>query len=255
MVRLNFDGACHPNPGLAAWGCVIVTDTHTHAGGGLVPGEATNNVAEYAALGNGIKEVIKLGVTGEHVECVGDSRLVVNQVNGVWECREPKLKQCLARVMQLIATVEEAGNTVSVLWVPREMNAAADEQAGKAWAEAAGIRLPADADCGRCGSFVTALGQTEGVLCGQGDCPHPKLNWGVPMTPFGFPEVIGGQAEQTPADVVRGVPESASLLSADRRRPDVPDVPGGVGKGAAVGERGPSAETAVATAAARQVTA
>lgn len=114
---------------------------------------------------------------------------------------------------------------------------------------------PPSRACDRCGAWVTTTGQVSGILCGESTCPFPKLNWGVPATPFGFPEVIGGQAEQTPADVVRGVPESTSLLSADHRRPDVPAVPGGAGKGAAVGERGPSAEAAVATAAARQVTA
>ena len=117
MVRLNFDGACHPNPGLAAWGCVIVTDTHTHAGGGPVPGTATNNVAEYAALGNGLKEVIKLGVTGQYVECIGDSQLVVNQVNGVWQCHDERLKKCLARVVELIGELEAMGNTVGAVWV------------------------------------------------------------------------------------------------------------------------------------------
>ena len=107
-----------------------------------MPDEATNNVAEYAALGNGLKQVIGMGVSGEYVECVGDSQLVVNQVNGVWECRDERLKKCLARVVELIAEVEKQGNTVGVLWLPREQNAAADGQAQAAWEVAAGRPFP-----------------------------------------------------------------------------------------------------------------
>ena len=232
MVRLNFDGACHPNPGLAAWGCVIVTDTHTHAGGGPVPGTATNNVAEYAALGNGLKEVIKLGVTGQYVECIGDSQLVVNQVNGVWQCHDERLKKCLARVVELIGELEAMGNTVGAVWLRREQNMEADGQAEKAWFSAYGKSVPRDNACSVCWAWVTVEGQSSGVLCDAEQCPYPKLNHGVPVTPFEVPTVE--QAQQTKGHAVRGVPHPPPRMPADTGRADMPGVPGGVGAGDAV---------------------
>lgn len=41
--------------------------------------------------------------------------------------------------------------------------------------------------CTECAAFVTRLGRTEGVLCDAEQCPFPKLNHGVPVTPFEVP--------------------------------------------------------------------
>lgn len=225
MVRLNFDGACQPNPGLAAWGCVVKTDTHTHAGGGPVPGEATNNVAEYAALGNGLKLVIGLGLTGQYVECVGDSQLVVNHVNGVWSCREPRLVACLNRVKQLIAELEAQGNRVGVLWVPREQNHEADRQAATAWGVAAGRPFPCDRVCETCKANVTTFGQANGVLCDAAACPFPKVTWGVPL----------GRFESPPAEPVRGMSEAEPAVRGGSTGADLPEVPQGVEASPGVG--------------------
>lgn len=188
-------------------------------------GEATNNVAEYAALGNGLKLVIGLGLSGQYVECVGDSQLVVNQVNGVWACREPRLAACRERVIALIAELEAQGNTVGVLWVPREQNGEADRQAAAAWEVAAGRPFPCDRICQTCRATVTTIGQAQGVICGESACPFPKVTWGVPS----------GRIEPPPPDAVRGVPEAEPAV---RHRPagaGVPEVSEGVEAGAAVG--------------------
>lgn len=34
--------------------------------------------------------------------------------------------------------------------------------------------------CDTCRAFVTTLGRTEGVLCGESSCPFKRVNWGVP---------------------------------------------------------------------------
>lgn len=140
--RLYFDGACEPNPGLGAWGCVILTPSGRDAGGDVLPGESTNNVAEYAALGNGLKRLIEMGVSGAVIEVLGDSQLVINQVNRVWQCKNDRLAACLKRVNELTAGLEAMGNTLVFHWIPREENGEADAQSTAAWEVAAGRPFP-----------------------------------------------------------------------------------------------------------------
>ena len=78
---INVDGGARGNPGPAAVGVVVrdgtgrVIEDH-----GVLIGDATNNVAEYKALLLGIERAIALGATD--LELIGDSELVVKQVQG-----------------------------------------------------------------------------------------------------------------------------------------------------------------------------
>jgi ribonuclease HI len=56
--------------------------------------EGTNNVAEYQALRHGLALARALGVTD--IEAFGDSKLVVEQVNGRWKCKQQGLRPLLA---------------------------------------------------------------------------------------------------------------------------------------------------------------
>jgi len=143
LYRLYFDGACEPNPGLGAWGCHILTPSGPVSGGDTLPGESTNNVAEYAALGNGLKKLIELGVSGSTVEVLGDSQLVVNQVNRVWQCKDDRLRACLGRVNELAKRLEGADNVLVFHWIPRHENGAADAQSVAAWEAATRRPFPA----------------------------------------------------------------------------------------------------------------
>lgn len=93
-MKLFFDGGCQPNPGEMEI-CVV-------AGGEIYHqpklGYGTNNVAEWLALIYSLKIAESLGQT--EFETVGDSMLVVNQANGVWQCKSEDLKPFLAEFQQ-----------------------------------------------------------------------------------------------------------------------------------------------------------
>jgi len=77
----------------------------------------TNNVAEYRALLGTLKWLAEHGHRGDEIDLRIDSQLVVNQVNGTWECRSPALlpycRDCKAILILLHASLK---------WVPREEN-------------------------------------------------------------------------------------------------------------------------------------
>jgi ribonuclease HI len=120
-LKVNVDGGARGNPGPAAIGVVIrdpeglIIDEH-----GERIGEATNNVAEYKALIRGIQRAAELGAT--ELELVGDSELVVRQVEGRYKVKNPGIKPLHAEVKQALA----AFDVWSIHHVRREMNAEAD---------------------------------------------------------------------------------------------------------------------------------
>ena len=65
---------------------------------------ATNNEAEYKALLVGMIMVQKLG--GKAVEVFSDSRLVVGQVQGELEARDPRMQEYLNQVRHLQSGIE-----------------------------------------------------------------------------------------------------------------------------------------------------
>ena len=84
---------------------------------------AKNNEAEYKALLVGMTMVRKMG--GKTVEIFFDSRLVVGQVQGELEARDPKMQEYLGQVRHL-----QSGFKSFVLsQVPRSRNAHADSLA------------------------------------------------------------------------------------------------------------------------------
>ena len=100
-------------------------------------GTATNNVAEYSGLVAGLQAAARLG-PGADVEVRMDSRLVVEQMSGRWQIKDPTLRS-LARAAQ-----DEARKLgrVSYVWVPRARNAHADRLANQAMDAAAGQSGP-----------------------------------------------------------------------------------------------------------------
>lgn len=81
---------------------------------------ATNNEAEYEALIAGIELARKMQV--EQLQVYSDSQVVVNQINGSYEAREPQLQKYLARVRQLL----EKFSMAVVSRIPRSQNKRAD---------------------------------------------------------------------------------------------------------------------------------
>ena len=81
---------------------------------------ATNNVVEYETLLVEMIMVQKMG--GKAVEIFSDSRLVVGQVQGELEVRDPKMQEYLSQVRHLQSGFEY----FNLLQIPRSRNTHAD---------------------------------------------------------------------------------------------------------------------------------
>jgi len=86
----------------------------------------TCNVAEYLGLIAGLRLAAEMGVRTLIVE--GDSKLVIEQVFGKWECRHPRLRALCSLARQLKTAFE----TVDGRWIPRERNGEADALCNRA---------------------------------------------------------------------------------------------------------------------------
>ncbi|XP_050211346.1 uncharacterized protein LOC126661537 [Mercurialis annua] len=85
---------------------------------------ATNNAAEYEALINGLR--MATVVKTEYVKIQSDSQLVVNQVLGTYEVKDPEMKKYVDRVKELLTKITEEGGKWELEQIPREENTEAD---------------------------------------------------------------------------------------------------------------------------------
>lgn len=143
---LHFDGACEPNPGgVATWGFVVrqAAGELVYPGGGVVETRerTTNNLAEYVALGKGLGRLLEMGFKDEPGKLLvrGDSKLVIEQLNGNWQCNAPLLVKCRDRCRQLLA---DLGWEWRAEWVPRDQNAEADALSVAAYERHTGKPFP-----------------------------------------------------------------------------------------------------------------
>ena len=68
--------------------------------------QATNNEVEYEALLKGLE--LAKSIEAESVLILGDSQLVMGQVNGTCEAKEERMKKYLEKVLQLVKKFKEA---------------------------------------------------------------------------------------------------------------------------------------------------
>jgi ribonuclease HI len=126
-VTVNVDGGARGNPGPAAIGVVLRDD-----GGevleevGETIGEATNNVAEYRALLRGIELAAERGATD--LELLGDSQLVVRQVEGRYKVKHAGMKKLHEEVKRALRDFD----SWSIRHVRRESNVDADRLVNQA---------------------------------------------------------------------------------------------------------------------------
>jgi len=137
-VIVEADGGSRGNPGPAGFGAVV---RETATGEILLEryaslGVTTNNVAEYRGLIAGLQAALELKAT--HVDVRMDSKLVVEQMSGRWQIKNPGLRPLAAEAATLVGRF----TTVTFDWIPRERNKAADALANQAMDEAA-VPLPA----------------------------------------------------------------------------------------------------------------
>lgn len=124
-IRIHTDGGARGNPGPAAIGVVIKSETGEVMGEiSRKIGETTNNVAEYQAVVAALEWVKdSRQLSGVSCQFFLDSTLVVNQLNGLFKVKDAHLRMLLFQVRQL---EQEVGGTISYTYVPREKNYEAD---------------------------------------------------------------------------------------------------------------------------------
>jgi ribonuclease HI len=126
-ATLYTDGGARGNPGPAAYAYVLETDDGTvlDARGERI-GVATNNVAEYRALVEGMRAAARAGV--DELEVVSDSELLVKQMRGEYRVKNAALRELsleAARIGRSIGTVRYRA-------VRREHNELADRLVNEA---------------------------------------------------------------------------------------------------------------------------
>jgi probable phosphoglycerate mutase len=126
-ARLSTDGGARGNPGPAAYGYVLETEDGTVlASDGQPIGVATNNVAEYRALVEGLRKAVELQV--DDLEVVSDSELVVHQMRGEWKIKNEALRVLWGEAQALADQLAEVRYTA----VRREHNELADRLVNEA---------------------------------------------------------------------------------------------------------------------------
>ena len=136
MYVLMFDGGSRGNPGPCGCGYFIYRyDNLTSEDGSFdviakgshyIPGNNTNNHAEYMALIYGLKRCISLNISSVLVK--GDSMLVIKQVKKEYKVKNSKLKILYNKVQDYILQFE----IIDFEHVKREKNTIADGLANRA---------------------------------------------------------------------------------------------------------------------------
>lgn len=103
QLRIYTDGLCEPNPGVGTWAFIVFNDEgdEVHHDSGVIPGQSTNNVAEYYGVGKALKWAIENHPYTE-ITLISDSQLVINQILGQWACNSPKLQPLRARCAEYL---------------------------------------------------------------------------------------------------------------------------------------------------------
>ena len=118
---MNVDGGSRGNPGPAAIGVVVRNDDGAVVEAvGETIGRETNNVAEYKAMLRGLELALAHGA--DEVEMIGDSELIIRQIEGRYKVKKADLKPLHAEAKELLGKFDRW----KVRHVKREHNSDAD---------------------------------------------------------------------------------------------------------------------------------
>jgi ribonuclease HI len=119
---LQFDGGARGNPaGKSGCGMVLFDDQgHEVWCGWKYLKPMSNNMAEYHSILLGLLCAKSLGI--QRIQAQGDSELVVKQLNGIYQVRDPKLKELWGPTRDVMQEFQ----TISVTHIAREYNKRAD---------------------------------------------------------------------------------------------------------------------------------
>lgn len=132
-VTVYFDGGFNREEKQSGLGCAIYYEQNHKRfrlrKNALVDELDSNNEAEYAALYLGLQELEMLGVHHLSVTFIGDSNVVINQLQGDWPCYEENLSKWMDRIE---AQLERLGITPAYRVISRKQNREADQLASQA---------------------------------------------------------------------------------------------------------------------------
>jgi ribonuclease HI len=135
LITIHIDGLCQPkNPGGYACWAYVATDEAGHEialNYGCVGNGAgmSNNIAEYASLKAALERAREMGWYNCRIQ--SHSQLVVNQVNGEWNCNAPHLYDLMCECAKLLTDLQ-----ARLSWIPREQNERADHLSNVAYRKA-----------------------------------------------------------------------------------------------------------------------
>ncbi|GMF62956.1 unnamed protein product [Phytophthora fragariaefolia] len=119
---LSFDGSAKTSTRLGSCGCIPwqLPGWNVIEARGYILTNVTVNDAEYSGLLNGLEMALERGI--QDIVVVGDSRIAIQQAQGLINCNQPKLQRRLAAYEML----KDKFGSVKLVHVKREFNQAAD---------------------------------------------------------------------------------------------------------------------------------
>lgn len=121
VATMHIDGASRGNPGPAAYAVVLARPGLPVVEEANAIGKATNNVAEYTALVEGLSLAAELGV--KKLAVFSDSELMVKHMRGEYKVKHPDMIPLYQEAKRLAALFDH----FAITHVRREQNKRADE--------------------------------------------------------------------------------------------------------------------------------
>ena len=132
-ISIYFDGGFERETATAGLGCVIYYEQNGKAfrlrKNQMVNQLESNNEAEYAALYLAITELDLLGGNHQAIKIVGDSQVVINELNGEWAVTDNVLSNWADKIEKKLHKI---GITPHYEHIPRTANGEADQLASQA---------------------------------------------------------------------------------------------------------------------------
>lgn len=131
---IEADGGSRGNPGIAGAGALVRDASGRILAARAKPlGRASNNVAEYTGLIEGLRLAREIDDSAE-IEVRMDSKLVVEQMSGRWKIKHEDMRRLAAEASAVLPLMN-----LTFTWIPRAQNGDADALSNEAMdASAAG---------------------------------------------------------------------------------------------------------------------
>ena len=120
-LLVEADGGSRGNPGIAGSGSLVRDEQGRLLAVVARPlGRATNNVAEYTGLIDGLRLAYDIDPQAQ-LEVRMDSKLVVEQMSGRWKIKHEDMRRLASEAAEIFPPLQ-----VSYTWIPRASNRDAD---------------------------------------------------------------------------------------------------------------------------------